>query len=132
MNINYLSSKILSNKKVIENFILLSSTKFTLEKLNIARTNLSSSKVKEVIEEYLPILASASKKQFVHGAIEWLKCIREIRSMHKRHRLPSFFITIAPNDINSLSTFCITFRSNSNKEFPAILLDKMFNNFINS
>ena len=27
--------------------------------------------------------------------------------------------------------FCITFRSSSNKDFPATLLGKVFNNFIN-
>ena len=42
------------------------------------------------------------------------------------------FITIAPNDINSLSVFYITFRSNSNEKFLATLLDKVFNDFIDN
>ena len=41
--------------------MLLSLTKSVLEKLNIARANLSSSEAKEVTKEFLPILASASK-----------------------------------------------------------------------
>ena len=52
--------------------------------------------------------------------------------MYKRHRLSNFFITIAPDDINLLSVFYITFKSNSNEEFPATLLDKAFNDFNNS
>ena len=69
MNINYLSSKILSNKNVIKQNIHLSSAKSFLEKLNVVKTNLSSLEAKEVTEDFLPILASESKN-IVYRAIE--------------------------------------------------------------
>ena len=38
----------------------------------------------------------------------------EIKSMCQRNGLCDVFLTIAPDDINSLDMFCVTFRSNSN------------------
>ena len=61
-----MNGKILSDKKVIEKFILLSFSKCVLKKLIIVRTNLLSSEVKEVAEEFSPILASASKAKFIN------------------------------------------------------------------
>ena len=40
------------------------------------------------------------------------------------------FFTIAPDDINSLDMFCVTFRSNSNEDFPAKMSDKLHNDHI--
>ena len=69
MSVNNLNSKILFNKKGIEKIMLLSSTKLVLKKLNAVRTNILSSKVKKVTEEFLPILAFSSKNK-VHNAIK--------------------------------------------------------------
>ena len=93
ININHLNSKILSNKKVIKNLSNYLLLNLFFEKINTAKTNPLSSEVKEVIEEFLPILASMSKNT-VYKAIKWLKHIREIKSMFKRYRLSSFLLLL--------------------------------------
>ena len=81
------------------------------------------------MNDFFPALVLAGKKN-THRSLEQtiLKC--GIKSICQRHSPCNMFLTIAPNNVNSLDTFRITFRSNSNKDFFATMSDKLYDDCI--
>ena len=128
VKINNLNNKIKLEKVAIDKFMLLSSCEAIIQKLKVAMSNPSSADAEEIADKILPILASTSKNT-IYGSIERLKCISEIGGICKRRGLPGIFATIAPDDINSLNVLRITFRRNSNEEFPATVSDEAVDDF---
>ena len=81
------------------------------------------------MNDFFPVLVSAGNKTLCRS-LERITSKCEIKSMCQQHGSCNVFLTIAPDDVNSLDMFHIIFRSNSNKDFPTTMSDKLCDNFI--
>ena len=122
-NINGVCTTLNGDKKSMNEFVnLVENTDFK-NQLRHAASEPEGSDAKAVISKVLPILRAAGRNT-TFGSMERRSGVSHMMALTRRYGPASTFVTIAPDDINSLTGFRLTFRSVDNQTFPSMMTDE--------
>ena len=119
-NINGVSSTLRGDKVSMNEFVKLVNNEQFKNQLSKAAENPQGSDAKSVIHSILPLLR-ASGRNTSFGSMERRSGVSHMTAMTNKYGPASIFITIAPDDINNLTGFRLSFRSTNNTSFPATM-----------
>ena len=114
-----------SNPKAFKMFSKLSNSELFLEKLKNAVLNPKSDDAKFVLRKVQPVLNFCGNHN-TYSPILSNRMRTIIYAMTQRYGPASWFLTVAPHDVNNLNIWRLSFMISSNKKFPAVVDDSFF------
>ena len=122
-NINGVFTTLKGDKKSMTEFVHLVENSDFKAQLKNAAEEPEGNDAKVVISKVLPLLRAAGRKT-TFGSMERRSGVSHMTAMTRRYGPASTFVTIAPDDINSITGFRLTFRSVDNHTFPSVMTDE--------
>lgn len=122
-NINGVFTTLKGDKKSMSEFVHLVENSDFKKQLKNAAEDPQGNDAKVVISKVLPLLRAAGRKT-TFGSMERRSGVSHMIAMTRRYGPASTFVTIAPDDINSITGFRLTFRSVDNNTFPSVMTDE--------
>ena len=119
-NINAVSSTLKGDKASMNEFVKLIDNNDFQGQLRKAVKEPQGNDAKMIMHKILPLLRAAGRNTSF-GSMERRSGVSHMNAMTRRYGPASTFVTIAPDDINSITGFRLTFRSINNTSFPATM-----------